>query len=185
MKQSRATIRYARALLELSIEQNSLENSYHDMLLIESVCSESKDFALLLKSPIVKADHKLKIFSEIFEGKLSSSSMMFINIILTKKREALIRGISKSFIALYKQHNNIESASIKTAVPISRQLKEEVLSYIKSITNNSVELTEIVDAKIIGGAIIKMGDKQLDASVSTELAELRQVFNKNLYLQDY
>ena len=185
MKQSRATIRYARALLELSIDQNSLENSYHDMLLIESVCSESKDFALLLKSPIVKADHKLKIFREIFEGKLSSSSMMFINIILTKKREALVRGISKSFIALYKQHNNIESASIKTAVPISRQLKEEVLSYIKSVTNNSVELTEIVDAKIIGGAIIKMGDKQLDASVSTELAELRQVFNKNLYLQDY
>ena len=185
MKQSRATIRYAKALLELSIEQNVLENSYHDMLLIESACSECKDLALLLKSPIVKADHKLKIFREIFEGKLSNSSMMFINIILTKKRESLIRGISKSFIALYKQHNNIESASIKTAVPISQQLKEEVLSYIKSETSNSVELTEIVDAKIIGGAIIKMGDKQLDASVSTELAELRQVFNKNLYLQDY
>ena len=185
MKRSRATIRYAKALLELSIEQNSLENSYHDMVLIESVCSESRDFALLLKSPIVKADHKLKIFRQIFEGKLSNSSMMFINIILTKKRESLIRGISKSFIALYKQHNNIESASIKTAVPISQQLKEEVLSYIKSETSNSVELTEIVDAKIIGGAIIKMGDKQLDASVSTELAELRQVFNKNLYLQDY
>ena len=163
MKQSRATIRYAKALLELSIEQNSLENSYHDMVLIESVCSESRDFALLLKSPIVKADHKLKIFRQIFEGKLSNSSMMFINIILTKKRESLIRGISKSFIALYKQHNNIESASIKTAVPISQQLKEEVLSYIKSETSNSVELTEIVDAKIIGGAIIKMGDKQLDA----------------------
>ena len=185
MKQSRATIRYAKALLELSIEQNSLENSYHDMLLIDSVCSESKDFALLLKSPIVKADHKLKIFKDIFEGKLSKSSMMFINIILTKKRESLILGISKSFIALYKQYNNIESAIIKTAVPISQQLKEEVLAYIKSETNNSVELTEIVDAKIIGGAIIKMGDKQLDASVSTELAELRQVFNKNLYLQDY
>ena len=110
---------------------------------------------------------------------------MFINIIITKKRESLIQAIAKSFTDLYKNHNNIESAIIKTAAPISPQLKQDVLEYIKSITKNSVELTEVVDEKIIGGAIITMGDKQLDASVSSEITELRQIFNRNLYLQDY
>lgn len=185
MKQSRVAIRYAKALLQLSIEQNSLETAYKDMLLIENVCSASKDFSLLLKSPIVKTDHKLKIFNDIFSDKLSKISVMFINIIITKKREALIQGIAKSFADLYKNHNNIESAIIKTAAPISQQLKQDVLEYIKSITKNSVELTEVVDEKIIGGAIITMGDKQLDASVSSEITELRQIFNRNLYLQDY
>ena len=185
MKQSRVAIRYAKALLQLSIEQNSLETAYNDMLLIENVCSASKDFSLLLKSPIVKTDHKLKIFKDIFADKLSRISVMFINIIIAKKRESLIQGIAKSFTDLYKNHNNIESAIIKTAAPISPQLKQDVLEYIKSITKNSVELTEVVDEKIIGGAIITMGDKQLDASVSSEITELRQIFNRNLYLQDY
>ena len=56
---------------------------------------------------------------------------------------------------------------------------------IKEGSDKSVELTEVVDENIIGGAIIRMGDKQLDASVSSELSELRQMFNKNLYLQDF
>jgi F-type H+-transporting ATPase subunit delta len=97
----------------------------------------------------------------------------------------LLAGIAKSFINLYKTQNNIETAIITTAVPISKDLKESVITYIKAQTNSKVELTEVVDEKIIGGAIIRMGDKQLDASISTEISELRQIFNKNLYLQDF
>ena len=85
MKQSRVTIRYAKALLQLSIEQNSLDQSYNDMLMIDAICVESKDLALLLKSPIVKTHHKLRILDEIFEGKLGKLSMMFVNIITTKR----------------------------------------------------------------------------------------------------
>ncbi len=185
MKQSRVTIRYAKALLQLSIEQNSLDQSYNDMLMIDAICVESKDLALLLKSPIVKTHHKLRILDEIFEGKLGKLSMMFVNIITTKKRESLLSAIAKSFISLYKAHNNIESASVTTAAPLTESLKLDVIKYIKEGSDKSVELTEVVDENIIGGAIIRMGDKQLDASVSSELSELRQMFNKNLYLQDF
>ena len=59
-----------------------------------------------------------------------------------------------------------------------------MINFIKKHGDN-VELTEKVDPTIIGGAIIRMGDKQLDASVSKAISELRQIFNKNLYLQDF
>ena len=64
-------------------------------------------------------------------------------------------------------------------------LKKSVLNYIKNQTKSTIELKELVDESIIGGAIIKMGDKQLDASVSKEILELKQIFNQNLYLQDF
>ena len=64
-------------------------------------------------------------------------------------------------------------------------MKAEVISFIKKYDDKKVELTEIVDENIIGGAIIRIGDKQLDASVSSEISNLRQMFNKNLYLQDF
>ena len=185
MKQSRVTIRYAKALLQLAIEQNTLEQSYNDMVLLDAVCTESKDLSLLLKSPIVKTDQKLSILKEIFESKLGEVSMVFINIITTKKREGLLALIASSFISLYKVHNKIETATVTTAAPLDEALRAEVISYIKKHGDDNVELTEKVDEKIIGGAIIRMGDKQLDASVSKAISELRQTFNKNLYIQDF
>jgi len=185
MNQSRVAIRYAKALLQLSIEQNSLEKSYKDMVLIDNTCSESRELSLLLKTPIVKSDQKLNILKQIFETKLGKISMMFVNIITNKKREYLLAAIAKSFISLYKSHNNIESAVVTTAIPLSGDLKEEVISFIKKHGDKKVELTEMIDKNIIGGAIIRMGDRQLDASVSSEISELKQMFNKNLYLQDF
>ena len=94
MKQSRVTIRYAKALFQLVIEQDTLEKSYRDMVLLHAVCAESKELSLLLKSPIVKTDQKLKILEEIFANKLGKTSMTFVNIITTKKRENLLASIA-------------------------------------------------------------------------------------------
>ena len=185
MKHSRVTIRYAKALLQLAIEQNILEQSYADMVLLDSVFKQNKDLSLLLKSPIVKTDQKLRIFKLIFDTKIGEVSMAFINIITTKKRESLLALIASSFISLYKEHNKIETASVITATPLDELLRAEVINYIKKHGNDNVELTEKVDENIIGGAIIRMGDKQLDASVSKAISELRQSFNSNLYLQDF
>ena len=107
MRQSRVTIRYAKALFQLVIEQDTLEQSYNDMVLLDGVCAESKELSLLLKSPIVKTDKKLKILEEIFGSKISKVTMSFINIITTKKRESLLMLIACSFITLYKTHNKI------------------------------------------------------------------------------
>ena len=184
MQQSRATIRYAKALLSLSNEQDNLIDSYNDMLLLDDICSKSKELSLLLKSPIVKTDHKLKIFDQIFTDKLSRISMDFLNIIIRKRRESIVPEIAKSFIRLYKTKNNISTATITTAAPISEELRAQIIHCIKSHTKNTVELKEAVDENIIGGVVVRMGDKQLDASISTEISELRQTFNKNLYMQD-
>ena len=185
MKGTRATIRYAKALLQLSVEKDYLSQSYTDMIHVDQLCSLSKDFVLLLKSPIVKTDLKLKIINEVLNNKVSESSLRFINIITSKKRESLLPEIVHNFIELYKAQNNIQSATVTTAVPLSGDTKKSVLNYIKNQTKSTIELKELVDESIIGGAIIKMGDKQLDASVSKEILELKQIFNQNLYLQDF
>lgn len=185
MNQSRATIRYAKALLQLSKEQDSLEQSYNDMLLVNRACSENKELLLLLKSPIIKTDQKLHILHEIFGSKLGEVSMRFISIITNKKRESLLPAITNSFVSLYKAYNKIEEVTVTTASPLNLELKEEIIKYIKKNKDINVELTEIVDESIIGGTIIRIGDKQLDASVSREVSELRKVFNKNLYLQNF
>ena len=139
----------------------------------------------MLKSPIIKTDKKISILSEIFSKNISETTMAFINIITNKKREMHLEAIATSFINLYKSHKNIKTVSITTAAPVSDQTKSEIMSYIKKTGGDEVELTEIVNEDIIGGVIIKMGDKQLDASVTRKIKKLKKTFNKNLYIKDF
>lgn len=86
MRKSKVTLRYAKSILSLSKEMNKIEDVYSDMLYIKKLCSQSKEFSLLLKSPIVKTDLKLKIFEEIFSDKISQLSMAFISLVTKKKK---------------------------------------------------------------------------------------------------
>ena len=185
MRNSRAAKRYAKALLDLSIEKNVLEECFQDMRIVRSVCLKSREFSRFLKSPIIKTDKKRSIIDEVFSKKISRITFMFINIIITKKRESLLQEISESFIFLYKIYKNIESATVITAVPLEKDLKEEVIKFIKLKTKSKVELKEVVNEDIGGGIIVRMRDKQLDASVSRAIKELKQEFNKNLYIKDF
>ncbi len=185
MNQERVSIRYAKALLKLAIEENVLELTFEDMCTIKKTCEKNKDFMLLLKSPIVKTDKKIKILSQIFEDVLSKTTLTFLHIITTKKREKIIVNIATSFIRLYKEYNQIETASVTTAVPIDDITKKEIINKIKTKTGKKLELKEFVDKKIIGGIIIKIGDQQLDSSIYSMISKLKQKFNKNLYIQDY
>ena len=87
MKNTRATYRYAKSLLELAKEQGTLEVCKTDMETVVSICKDSRELMLLLKSPVVKTDKKQAIFSEIF-GSCSDLTMSFIQLITQKKREA-------------------------------------------------------------------------------------------------
>ena len=185
MKQTRATLRYAKSLFGLAIEQDILEKCKEDMQLVADTWASSKDLSLLLKSPIIKTDQKLSIFKDVFYDKMSEVSVRFVNIITNKKRESLLEGIANSFITLYREYKNIESATVTTAFPLDETLKKEVTNFIKTHGETEVDLIEKVDEKIIGGAIIRMGDKQLDASVRKSIAELKQIFSTNLYIKDF
>ena len=182
---SKITHRYAKALLDLAIAENHLNSCFNDMQLIEKVCFENSDLVLLLKSPIINTDKKIGIINEVFGGKISKITSLFIQIITTKKRESLIPLIAQNFIRLHKTHHKIATAKFTTAIPLDSELKEKVSNYIKSKTSFEIELIEEIDEAILGGAIIKMDDQQLDGSVRRNIKELKNTYNKNLYIKDF
>jgi len=185
MKATRLKSRYAKSLLSLVVEKNMLEEALSDMKHIKKVCSANKDLTLLLKSPVVKTDKKLSILNEIFSKQISKLTLSFITIITTKKREMHLEGIAESFVSQYKKHNNIESVTLTTANPVDEPTKKEILNYLSSLGSKDIELSEVVDEDILGGLVLRMGDKQLDASVIKNIKELKKSFNKNLYIKDF
>ncbi len=184
MSQSRITSRYARSLLNLSINENCIDRIKDDMTLLSSLCKK-KDLRLLLKSPIIKSDKKSAIINTIFNNKLNRVSLNFINIIIKKRREGYLQGIAESFIIQYRLYKNIKSAIIKTPYELDLDSRNLILDFISTKDGARVEIEELIDPNLIGGAIITIEDKQLDISVSSKIKELKKSFSKNLYIKDY
>jgi F-type H+-transporting ATPase subunit delta len=185
MRDIKVASRYAKSLLKIAIEENSLEDLHNDMVLVNDVCVNNKELTLLLQSPIIKTDKKTAIMNEIFTGKISTIATSFIAIIISKKRAGILGDIAASFIETYKLHKNIKTAQVTSAIPLSLAQKEKVIATLKASNDTeSVDLKEIVDPSIIGGIIIKVGDQQVDESIKRKLTDLEMEFDNNLYVSE-
>ncbi|MBK6265838.1 ATP synthase F1 subunit delta [Marivirga sp. S37H4] len=183
MSEIRIASRYAKSLLDLTVEKNTLEATKNDIDLFLKVCEENRDFVLLLKNPIVQSGKKSAIIKSIFEGKVSDLTLAFFAIIARKGREAFLPEIAGSFIAQYNEFKGIIKAEVTTTFSLTPELKKEVEKVVKEISGKNVDLTEIVDKDIIGGFIIKVGDRQIDDTVSSKLNVLRREMTQNQYIK--
>ncbi|HEY1216296.1 MAG TPA: ATP synthase F1 subunit delta [Bryobacteraceae bacterium] len=172
--------RYAKSILDLSLEKDQLEAVYSDMLLLKETCRNSKDLVNLLRSPIIKSDKKGKILSAIFNGKISPLTSAFVTLLLRKEREGNLPEIAAAFVEQYKVHKGISTARLTTAVPVSEELKKAILQKLKTERNlQQVELDTEVRKELIGGFVLEIGDLRMDSSVAFELNNVRKQFQNN------
>ncbi|MBC7695619.1 MAG: ATP synthase F1 subunit delta [Burkholderiales bacterium] len=173
--------RYAKSLLDLSVEKGQLEAVYADMLQVKEVCENSREFINFLNSPIIKSDKKIATLKVVFDGKFNEITSGFLTIVASKRRESVIPEMATSFIEQYRIHKNILTAIVTSANGLDAATRQKALDLVKSQLNGEVELVEKVDANIIGGFILKIGDKQLDKSVARQLLNLKkELTNKAL-----
>lgn len=177
----RVAHRFAKSLLELSVETDVEDIVYKDALLVSKACNDARELVVMFQSPVVKSDQKLRIFNEIFTDQISDLSKRFFNLIIRKNREELIREISKSFIEQYKDFKNIHSVHVETAAPLSATNKMKVLEYLAKKTDEEIELIEEIDETLIGGIIVRLKDVQIDASIKNNLSKMDRMFSQDMY----
>lgn len=182
----RAISRYVKSLLGLAIEQQALEQVHNDMNLFAKVSDENRAFKVMLLSPVIKHDTKREILEKIFKGKVHKLTLAFFDIITRKNREPLLLGIAKEFHNAYNQHKGIEKASITTAVPLDAKLRAEFEGIVKKYSDKKqVELVEKIDNDMIGGFVLNVGDRQIDASIKNKIKALKVKFSQNPYIKEF
>ena len=184
MRDIKVASRYAKSLIGIAIEKNSLEEVYNDMLSIDAVCTESHDLVVMLKSPIVKANKQEAILNEIFTS-INTVSKAFIRIIIAKKRAALLADIAKAFIEVYKVHKNIKTAYVTSAISLTSDQKTKIIALLNKTDDATIDLQEIVNPAIIGGMILRVGDRQVDESIKRKLTSLELEFDENPYIKEF
>ena len=175
---SRAAIRYAKALLSLAKDHNIAEAVNKDMELISKTISESHELELLLKNAIVKSEDKKSILFKVFSG-LNADSKSLINLLIENKRINILDEVASKYNGLYDDYIGKEVATVITAVPMTSDMEIKVLAKVKELTPKSVELHNVVDESILGGFILRIGDRQYNASISNKLNTLKREFSLN------
>ncbi len=176
-----AATRYAKSLMDLATEANNLEAVNNDMKAIAKICVENRDFTLFLKSPIIKTDKKIEVLKNVFDGKIAPLTLSFLNLIAAKNRESFIPEIANAFDEQYKESKNIFTAVVTSAKGLDTVTKNKVMELVKTQLKGEVELIEKIDPNTIGGFILKIGDQQIDRTVSRQLSSLKkELTNKGL-----
>ena len=174
MQNPRLATRYAKSLLDLTIERNSLEITLADMQSIEAVCHQCHDFENMLRSPIIHGDKKLAIVDEVFGKDLHELTRAFIALLVTKGRELNLSEIASAFITQYNVYKNITLVKLTTAAPLDAKVKDAIVAKIGTyMAGNTVDMTTEVDPDLIGGFVVEVADKLYDASIRKRLADVR------------
>ena len=176
--------RYAKALIDLAIERNQLEEVKADIDFIRATITP--EFEKVLLSPVITDKKKSQIFKAIFENKVSLLTFSFFDLVFSKRREWILREIAEAFFESYRELKGIEIIEITTAVEISDELKKAIhdrFQNLKKFQNKTIEIRSKVDESILGGFIAQSHDILFDASIKNDLQYIGRQFLENLYVQ--
>jgi len=176
MTGTRAALRYAKAILDVSNAKGNAEVVGTDMKTISDAISQSSELKLFLENPVIKGESKLAALNEIFASANADTKNLF-SVLLQNKRLDILEAITAQYAKLYDELKGVEVAYVTTATPLTPALEEQVLAKVKELSTKEVTIVNEVNKDIIGGFIIRLGDMQYNASIANKLSQLKREFN--------
>ncbi len=168
--------RYAKSLLDLAQDQGQLDAVKKDLENVISVLKSNSELLAILKNPIIKGDKKRTILAAIFEGKINPIILSFFYILVNKGRAAILLDIAQEFVREYNEAKGIVKASVTSATALSEANLADLQKIITEEIKAEVVLKNIVDPSLIGGFMVRVGDRQIDASIAGKLNKLEKHF---------
>ena len=173
MRVGQVAVRYAKALFQSSREQGVLDAVRADMEIFLETVQLVPDIHQLLESPIVDSGRKSIMLTEAFKSHMSPLGLDFIQLVIANKREEYLPGMAHYFVQLYKKEKGIMVAKISSAVGLEKNSSDQIRELVKAAFKSEIELNEEIKEDLIGGFVLKIEDKQLDASVKGKLASIK------------
>ena len=186
MPNPRLAARYAKSLIDLSVESNQLENVYKDMQYLQQVIRTNRDFVNFLRSPVINSDKKQSIINAVTTGKISELTALFIKLLITKGRESDMPEIITAFIEQYNEKNGIHKVRLTTATQLSDDLRNAIVYKVKQEAKlEHVDLEEKIDDTLIGGFVLEFNNNLVDASILRDLKDIAKQFReRNIFIQN-
>lgn len=172
--------RYAKVILEVATSKEILDRAEQELSLIKETLQEDIFLLEFLKNPQISAEEKRKVVIEIFEGVVSSIILHQIALVVGVGRGELLLSIIDRLLNLTDELNKKTRGKITTSIPISKETKDKFQRIISKLIGKEAILKDTVDPSILGGFILQIDDKIIDASIQGQLGRLREEISKEI-----
>lgn len=172
--------RFAKSLLDLAAEVNKTSEVKKDMATLQQAL-QSRDFYLLLKSPVIYASTKIKAVEAILAGKVDPLTLDFIKLTIKKGREGILPEMVSAFGEQYNTAMNISEVSVRSAAPLDDTTRAKIMEKIKTFVSpeQTVSIISEVDPSLLGGFVIHFKDMLYDSSLAYQLEKIKKSFSHN------
>lgn len=171
--------RYATSLLEAGLELDKTEKFYDELKSISQVLESEEKLQEILRHPKITKDEKKSLISSVFEGRLSQEILNFLYIIIDKRRERHLLEIIEEYRILFNEYKGIIDVVAITAVPMEKKSREKLKLVLENKLNKKIQLSNEIDNSIIGGVLLKMGDRIIDSTLTSQLKDMEAII-KNI-----
>ncbi len=180
MSTEKLSHRYAKALFDEAVLTGSLDAVYADLVLVETALKTSKDLKSVFKSPVIPSYKKQAITTQIFSGKVKTTTENFLQLLIQQNREAYILDVVHAFNKLYNEVKGISEVTVTTATELDAANEQKIVDFIKGKSGYpNVKINKKVDASILGGFIVDFGGKMYDNSVQYKLNKIKKEISLN------
>lgn len=170
--------RYAAALFELAREGKALDKVSDGLDRFVVMLDGSDDLDRLVRNPVFTAEEQVAALAAVLKkAKIDGLAANFLKLVASKRRLFAVRGMVTGYRALVAEAKGIVAAEVTVAAPLSDKNRAAVLEALESQAGKKIALTEKVDPAIIGGLIVKMGSRMIDASLKTKLNAMKIAMN--------
>lgn len=170
---------YGDALFKLSVEENIMDRTAKEAQAVLDAFAESEELSKLLNHPKVAREEKIKVIEDIFKGKFSDTIVGFLVIIVQKGRYNEIPEIFRYFLDQVMEYKNIGTAKVTSATALTDEQKAAVEKRLLEVTKYvEFNMDYKVDPSLIGGMVIRIGDRVVDSSIRTQIENMAKELMK-------
>ena len=166
--------KYSRAIFEIAQEEDKLVEYGKELADVRAGLDSVPEAAAFLSNPQVETKAKKELLAKMFAGELSANVSNFLMLLVDKRRIALLAAIEDEYRGLSNEARGILIADVTTAAPVDDAQASSIKTKLESITGKQVELRLHEDKDIIGGVVVKIGDRRIDGSVAGRLETLKK-----------
>ena len=170
---SRAAIRYAKAILDMAMSKGISGEVNSDMEYIAKTIADNAELDAFIQSPVTAVSVKEKALLEVFPESTAITKGLF-RLLNDNKRFEILASIAAEYNRQFEEMSGVEKAVVTTAVPLDEAMRAKVMSKVLEFSNKKVVIENIVNPEIIGGFVLRIGDKQYNASVANRLQMLKR-----------
>ena len=187
MRHSILIHRYTKAFLDLAIQNGIADKALDDLLLVKTTFEENKELELLIHRPFVSTQHKINIVNKIFKDKVDTLTLNLVNLLIEKKRDAIITDIYYTYREMYLDYKKVAVVTVTTAIALDEHTADRIVNILrhKIVGKDSIQVNNVIDKSIIGGFKVSYMDYEYDASIVKTLRRLHSVFEENLFVKEF